>query len=512
MTGIPVKESSSVLPHRHTLRPLDPTRRVLGSAFRRRWFELWDRLSLRSRILAAIVLINIIAALAATAVVVYDARQAAQAEMAASMRVAERLVHAAVERSGAETPLTTLFRNLMLELGQLRHVRILFADSNGALPSLLPAEALGTAADPGTHVPGWFTALVRVDDIRREMKIVSDGRLRGSVVLVGHPADEIAEVWRDTKHLAIIALAVNLTVIAILYFTLGRLLDPLTGLAQGLRKLERGQFRHRLSRPRIRELAYIADHFNALADRLRAAKADNGRLTRRLVSVQDDERRQIAAELHDEIGPCLFGMKANIASLDQLASEAGGKLAAPLRERVATLGEITDRIQMLNRGLLGRIRPMALGHVPLAEIVTGLAADFERLNPQTKVTTVVGPLADSYGDSVDLTVYRCLQEGITNAERHARANTVTVALSERGGEPGDGPEALSVLCLSVRDDGPGMARRAKRGLGLTAMEERVRALGGTVTVAGTPDGGTRLEVTIPLAEAPRGCEPGESHR
>ncbi|TWG89896.1 two-component system sensor histidine kinase UhpB [Mesorhizobium sp. J18] len=467
--------------------------------------RLWHRISLRRQILTAFLLVNLAAGIVAAIVVIYDARQAAQEEITASMHLAGRLVREAVGRSSADNGGIALFRDLGLELGHLRHVRILFADGNGSLAPLLPAETVGAAADDKAGVPDWFTALINVGDIRREMKIVLNGHQIGSVVMIGHAADEIAEVWRDTKHLAIIALTLNAAVLAILYIALGRVLHPLTKLAAGLRELEQGQFQHRLAQPRVRELADISDRFNALASRLGAANADNIRLTKRLISVQDDERRQIATELHDEIGPCLFGMKANVASLEQLAGELPDATADRLRDRVATLTEITEKIQILNRRLLGKIRPMALGHVPLADIISGVVADFERFNPKVRITLAVGRLADSYGDSVDLTVYRCLQEGITNAERHGEATMIAVDLTERpyNTEDGGGSQASPVLRLSIRDDGHGVTPGVSWGLGLTGMDERVRALGGMLTLTSQPGAGTCLDISIPIDELSR---------
>jgi len=352
--------------------------------------------------------------------------------------------------------------------------------------------------------PNWFAALVDVPDIRRELKIGVDGRQVGSVILIGHADDEIAEVWKDSKGLIFVAIILNLGIVAILYWALGRVLQPLASLAMGLGELERGQFRHRLSRPQVQELADIGDRFDALADSLESARSDNRQLTHRLITVQDDERRQIATELHDEFGPCLFGIKANVASFETFARELPASKRAQMRERIDTLSEITDKIQLLNRRLLSRIRPMALGHVPLTQLVYGLVADFERLNPAASIALDMGQLAHSYGDSIDLTIYRCLQEGITNAERHAGATFIAIELKEKkaryaGSRPSD--EALSTLEISIRDDGRGMAAGTPRGFGLTGMDERLRALGGTLTISGQEQAGTRLHVVIPLDDA-----------
>lgn len=464
---------------------------------------LWQKLSIRGQILATFFLVTLVAGVIAAGIVVYNAQRAAEVEIAASMELAERFVREAIERPGWDNSGTTLLRHLSLQLSNLRHVRILVTDTYEGWVSMMPSEAGGASADGPAGVPKWFTALVQVNDVRREMKIGSNGRYIGSVSLVGHAADEIAEVWHDTRDLAIVAIVLNLAVIGILYLALGRVLHPLTRLANGLNELEHGQFRHRLSRPKVRELASIADRFNALADRLGAVKADNERLTRRLITGQDDDRRQIAAELHDELGPCLFGVKANVASLDQLAADLPAAVAGSMRERTAAIAEIADKIQTLNRRLLTKLRPMALGHVSLANVIASLVADFEQHDAAPRFSVTIGHLAHGYGDSVDLTVYRCLQEAITNAVRHAEARTIAIGLDERptGIQQGWGSEALSVLLLSVRDDGQGIAPGTPYGLGLTSMEERVHALGGSFTIASWPSEGTYIEIAIPLEKA-----------
>ena len=163
---------------------------------------------------------------------------------------------------------------------------------------------------------------------------------------------------------------------------------------------------------------------------------------------------------------------------------------------------IIDRMQAANRHLLGKLRPMALGHVALADAISGLASDFEGADPDRRFVLEIGRLASSYGNCIDLTVYRCLQEGITNAARHAGAGTISARVGEEMREPIDsGDSGAANLRLSVRDDGSGIAPGTAPGMGRSGMEERVRALGGRLSLKSEPGGGTRLEVIIPL-EAP----------
>lgn len=465
----------------------------------------WRSISLRGQILATIAAVYLLAGAAAAIIVVYNAKKSSEIEVAAAMATAEQLVQELVAQPQFQR--SPQIGQLPARIGQLRHVRILaISAADGGRAALLPIPA----PDQPDLVPGWFASMVNVEDMRREMQIIWEGRHIGSVVIVGHAADEISEVWRETKDLLIVALLLGGTVLVLLHFAFGRLLRPLAEVATGLRELEQGEFRHRLSRPAIQPLAEITDRFNALAVRLDLARSENRQLNRRLLTVQDDERRQLASELHDELGPCLFGIKADAASLGMLAPRLPAEAGRIVRERVATIETITDEIQLMNRRLLDRLRPMALDHLPLPEVLGGLISEFQRHGPVPKITLAADNLAARYNDAVNITVYRCVQEGVTNALRHARANNLEIDLREVPADPrtgNDGSRAL--LLLTISDDGMGTSPGDGRGLGLTSMEERVHALGGSIRIGPNSEGeGTCLTVRIPVD----GSGPTDSQR
>jgi two-component system sensor histidine kinase UhpB len=329
--------------------------------------------------------------------------------------------------------------------------------------------------------------------------VVVNGQRIGTVEIVPEPRDEITEVWESTVALTWVALPVNVAVVALLYVLFGRVLDPLTALAGGLADLEHRRFRVRLPRPQARELKAITDRFNALAEALETARAENLRLNERLITAQDDERRRTALELHDEVGPSLFGLKANIDSIATLAGEVSDPARRRLAERVRDLQAIVEHLQVVNRGMLNRLRPMALGHVPLRDLLAELVA--ERVRQHGEIVFAFGAegTAPSYGDSIDLTVYRCIQEGLTNAIRHAHAKRVEVVLAEKsGGDDRQPDDVTAELTLTIRDDGRGIAPGAPMGFGMRGMQERVQGLGGSYTIGAADGGGTVVEIAIPL--------------
>jgi two-component system sensor histidine kinase UhpB len=307
-----------------------------------------------------------------------------------------------------------------------------------------------------------------------------------------------------------------LAIIAILYLVLGRVLDPLRALGTGLYGLERRNYRVRLKRPKVLEFAAIVDRFNALAGALDEVRTENLALNRRLITAQDDERRRTALELHDEVGPSLFGLKANVASIAKAAGGLPSAVAGTVAERVRDLTAIIDHLQGINRGMLNRLRPMALGHVPLADIIAELVRERAREHPHIVFTQDAGTLDRSYDDTVDLTVYRCVQESLTNAIRHAHAKTIEVTVAVRGGDnlPPQAGRGES-LELTVRDDGIGLPAGRAPGFGLRGMQERVQALGGEFTIetgndqAGTGQGAC-VHIVIPLPPRPAdSAQPGD---
>jgi PAS domain S-box-containing protein len=224
---------------------------------------------------------------------------------------------------------------------------------------------------------------------------------------------------------------------------------------------------------------------------LKRAEELRARLTTQLLAAQDDERRRVARELHDETGQSLTGLLVGLRMI-----EGAGTIGEAV-ERAQQLGEIVTRT-LLDVGRLARgLHPRALDDLGLSAAVTGQVQEFGHLHGIAVDARVKVPDAHRLPALLQTTVYRVLQEALTNVAKHADARHVRVRL---------GREAAA-LTLWVQDDGIGMPPLAAlrpggagnhRGLGLEGMRERVALLGGSLQLESRPGKGTAIAVRIPL--------------
>ncbi|MCJ2089698.1 ATP-binding protein [Methylobacterium sp. E-005] len=447
----------------------------------------WAAWSTRARLVAVVLFIDALAALISCGVIVLNARNAVRVETRASLATVESLVADTI-RLSETTPPESLLQTLDLRFKVLRHVRVAVRDNAG--------ERVGSAVPSHRTVreaPGWFADLIMPPIERHTLPITVRGQPLGTAQITTQPLDEIDEIWSYARALSLTTAAINIAMLIALYVALGRILAPLRRLGAGLTQLEHHDYTARLEPPGAQELAVIAERFNKVAAALGEVRAANGRLNRQLLTAQDDERRRTALELHDEFGPCLFALEANAASIARIASGPTEPSREKLAARAAEISAIVGQVQTVNRELLNRLRPHGLGQAPLATCLDLLLRGFAQRHPGLVFSGRFDGLARGYGDLVDLTVFRCVQESATNAVRHGAATRVEAEAAEREGQ----------LTVTIRDNGkgiPGAETQAEpgTGFGLSGMRERVEALDGTFALDNAGPGAiVRIRIPVP---------------
>jgi two-component system sensor histidine kinase UhpB len=274
-----------------------------------------------------------------------------------------------------------------------------------------------------------------------------------------------------------------------------RALAPLEGLSQAMTNIEAGLYDTRVEPGGAPELAAICTKLNHLAAVLGEAVEDKRRLAERAVSLQDMERKEIARELHDEFGPYLFALRAHASALMRL-SDARGPDAEALRKHGGAVLEQVNALQQFNRRILEKLRPVGLAELGLREALGALLRLWGESHPDMAIETSISRSLGETGETADWTIYRIVQEALTNVFRHASATSVNVTIEpaeQQAGLRGNRGCAL----VRVRDNGRGLMPDHKFGLGLIGMRERILALGGTLKVV-SGDVGVTVEAVVPI--------------
>lgn len=207
---------------------------------------------------------------------------------------------------------------------------------------------------------------------------------------------------------------------------------------------------------------------------------------------QEDERRRIARELHDELGQRLTGLKLSLQVIEEDIPVGEKNPTSRLRR----LGEEVDRMIVEVRRLSYNLRPAALDDFGLVAALQMLCKEFQKVHRVRTQFRTNEPEEARHGAHVDIAIYRIAQEALANVAKHAQATTVSVRLSRQD----------SAVAVVVEDNGSGFdvdavreGRKQGSGLGLVSMMERSQLLGGTFRVQSNPRGGTKVEAELPLA-------------
>jgi two-component system sensor histidine kinase TtrS len=215
-------------------------------------------------------------------------------------------------------------------------------------------------------------------------------------------------------------------------------------------------------------------------------------LAQKCMAVQEEERRYLARELHDELGQCITAIQADAAIIQDLSGGCDSRLKAS----AGAIQGVSSRIYEVVHSLMLRYRPGVLDDLGLVETIRDEVNAWQARQPNTVYTLNFSGDLDALGEELNICVYRIIQECLTNIAKYARATSVHIDISimQTG--------AVRQLRVEVQDNGAGFDPRASGGgFGLIGMRERVEAKQGEFTLATMPGTGTRITVVLPLNES-----------
>ena len=306
-------------------------------------------------------------------------------------------------------------------LGKLRHVDVKVM-SNG--DPEVPAPGSAIARNQGS-VPWWFVDLIHSPPRTLIVPVTIKGVDYGRIAIVSNPVDELEEIWSDISWLALVSLLITSVIMGVVLLLVRQSLKPFEGLNRGLADLEAGKSNVRIEPRGATEFRTISSALNSLAQTLDRVKTENRSLVDRLIRVQDDERKEIARDLHDEAGPCLFSIRAGVVALTELSADANLDTAR-IRQTCDSVNRASEVLQNLFRALLGRLAPRGLTEFGLGEVLKGLIKSWQVSRSDVTLALACPHDLSILDEPTALTAFRVVQESLTNVFRHANAGSARV--------------------------------------------------------------------------------------
>lgn len=414
-------------------------------------------MSLRSRLFLAVAAALLASLVLGGTLAGWRARRSVLAELSAALEASARTVRAGLDDASLAADPRADARRLVAAFAPNRHVR---------------ADLLGEETQPVVTIkqaaPNWVVHLLAPRLAPMEIGAgVGAGRV--AIRLRADARNEVGEVWRQFGDAAA-ALAVFCTLTVVFgVLAIRRALRPVGRVAAGLCLVGTGDYSARLAGGGPSDLRALVDGFNRMAMLLEDSRRRNARLTEQVLLLQEEERAELARDLHDDIGPALFAVSLTAATIGRRANELRDDGIA---DHADTIGRVTAQMQRSVKSLLGRLRPMRHTEAGLRPTMEALVAFWQDRNPGIDFDLQVTADDADLNERQRETIFLVVQEAVVNAIRHGRPQRIGIVILRQ-------PGAVSV---SIADDGTGPDGCGQPGFGLDLMQERVTALQGTLFI------------------------------
>ncbi|MGZ8143476.1 MAG: histidine kinase [Methylosarcina sp.] len=319
-------------------------------------------------------------------------------------------------------------------------------------------------------------------------------RVYGSLTVASSVETDIAQAWDNIGRLLGLSAITTLAVCALVYLSINRALRPAKIIVAGLETIGKGNLAYRLPTFELHEWKQTAAAINQLAASQQRLLEERQKLAVKLINLQEEERRYLARELHDEFGQCLAALNAVAASIAHTAEQQ----CPALVEETDHIARISRHMMDNVRRLLGRLRPAELNELRLAASLNSLVAGWNtRCKGRPRYRLVMTGDCALLPESLAITLFRITQECLTNIAKHSRAENAEVRLAVTEEE----------VTLTIQDDGIAnhLPFAEGPGIGLLGIRERLTALRGGLTLATAQPHGLIVKVglpTRPMTEAP----------
>jgi two-component system sensor histidine kinase UhpB len=440
-------------------------------------------MNLSSRLNLLVTLVLLVILVISAVLAVNTARDNVRAEVESAMKFAlpvlkkitEDLAHNSIDK---KSPF------YLSRLHNSRHLRVDFYDDNKYLSEQINSHK-NTNED---SVQDWFRLLMyrSLGDIKPyQLPVFSNGKKLGVLVVRPQPDTEILEAWEETKTMLGMITLFFIVVTVLLYVIVAQAQKPIKQITSALSQIEVGNLNVRLPSFNLPEMNVIGEKFNLMASSLETVRKENQQLTQQIIHLQEAERKSIAQELHDEIGQHLTAVRVDACAIKRADELSRAKSSAEAIDHV-----VEQMIQII-RSMLQRLRPGGLDDLSFLDALHVLMSNWQERHSEIDFHYRLSGDFLLLPETVQLTLYRVIQESLTNISRHAQAKQVNVELIEQ----------VTTIKLIISDDGCGFdLAESFYGFGLAGMKERIKGLNGNFDIQTGLSQGVLLNMTIPKDE------------
>jgi signal transduction histidine kinase len=452
-------------------------------------------MDLKTHLMIRIVLIAALCLAVAAGYALWSGEREARADSERIVDVVARQLEAQQMKiaAGLDRPEHFPYLDPLLESGLLSGFCIRYVDAQGQA-----TQRSCRGMSQQQSAPAWFVSAYRAlldpgHEIGRDLFWRGQGY--GRISAVADVEGQIAAAWHDVSALLGLATMTVLALCLLVYFAMVRALQPAREILAGIERLEHGDLSARLPQFELIELEKISAGFNRLAAGLEQSIQERAQLMRKVVTLQEEERRYLARELHDELGQCLAAVNAIASSLVMTAEERYPELVGE-GQRLARTG--AHMMEMV-RGMLQRLRPIEIDELGLIGSIKGLVAQWT--GGRTHIDLEIKGSFDGLSEAIAVGVYRLVQECLTNVSKHAKATRVMVKIERR--EPSIAQQGNTFGSIDVLVEDNGVANASTLALsprrGLLGMRERVAVLGGELLLQVRQSHGLAVRALLPIA-------------
>ncbi|NBW60236.1 MAG: HAMP domain-containing protein [Methylophilaceae bacterium] len=440
-------------------------------------------MSLRLRLNLLITTISILFMVASGIVIVQDAKTSIQERVEAATRVTVQLLDTVIISSTMNPSLgltSDVLSQFLRSLGYVRSNHIVLYDLYGRVLYESPKSTYRSEV----HPPDWFVKMVQPKGEKVERRI-----RYGVLVIQSNAEGSIRDAWRGVRQFMWLGIGFFILLNVLVYVLLSVSLQPVKQILAAIRAIEGGDLTVRLGTFKLPEFDHIAHSLNRMAESLEAERQleENRQLTQLIQSHIEDERRSLARELHDELGQYVTAIKTFAVGIVKKTEQAQPDISANAQTIVSAANHIYDGMHNIIRTL----RPGSLDNLGLSETLRDVVNNWQNQYPELQFELNLSGDLNDLGETININIYRIVQESVNNALKHANANHLKISLTRKTGRE---------LRLTIQDDGQGMNVTEvdqSQHFGLLGMRERVQALHGEFQVSSQPSRGTLISIVIP---------------